>query len=76
MFVCLRTFSQEVNQNQTAKSEKSISPAHSQAERDLDIYKEIQTQAMQKLVHQMKKQVRIEERGDVVAYPDVVFNAT
>ncbi|XP_047432413.1 cilium assembly protein DZIP1 isoform X2 [Mugil cephalus] len=48
----------EVNQNQMAKSEKSVSPAHSQAERDLDIYKEIQTQAIQKLEHQMKKQDR------------------
>lgn len=46
----------EVNQNQTAKHEKSVSPAPSQPERDLDIYKEMQIQAIQKLEHQMKKQ--------------------
>ncbi|XP_026219951.1 zinc finger protein Dzip1 isoform X2 [Anabas testudineus] len=46
----------EANQNQTAKHEKPASPVHSQAERDLDIYKEMQIQAIQKLEQQMKKQ--------------------
>eukprot|EP00064_Thunnus_orientalis_P009635 superscaffoldBa00001238_g9660 len=46
----------EVNQNQTAKHEKSASPVHSQPERDLDNYKEMQIQAIQKLEHQLKKQ--------------------
>ncbi|KAM7365454.1 hypothetical protein PAMP_016375 [Pampus punctatissimus] len=46
----------EVNQNQTAKHEKSVSPVHSQPERDLDNYKDMQTQAIQKLEHQLKKQ--------------------
>lgn len=46
----------EANQNQTAKQEKPASPVHSQAERDLDIYKEMQIQAIQKLEQQMKKQ--------------------
>ncbi|XP_008276240.1 cilium assembly protein DZIP1 isoform X2 [Stegastes partitus] len=46
----------EVNQNQTAKHEKSVSPVQSQPERDLDIYKEMQIQAIQKLEHQIKKQ--------------------
>ncbi|XP_005744291.1 cilium assembly protein DZIP1 isoform X2 [Pundamilia nyererei] len=44
----------EVNQNQTAKHERSASPVHSQPERDVDMYKEIQ--AIQKLEHQLKKQ--------------------
>ncbi|KAK2856767.1 hypothetical protein Q5P01_005502 [Channa striata] len=44
----------EANQNQTAKQEKPASPVHSQAERDLDIYKEMQIQAIQKLEQQMK----------------------
>ncbi|XP_023285632.1 zinc finger protein Dzip1-like isoform X1 [Seriola lalandi dorsalis] len=46
----------EANQNQTSKHEKSPSPVQSQPERDLDIYKEMQIQAIQKLEHQMKKQ--------------------
>ncbi|XP_070786515.1 cilium assembly protein DZIP1 [Enoplosus armatus] len=46
----------EANQNQTAKHEKSASPVHSQPERDLDNYKEMQIQAIQKLEHQLKKQ--------------------
>ncbi|XP_035799554.1 cilium assembly protein DZIP1 isoform X2 [Amphiprion ocellaris] len=46
----------EVNQNQTAKHEKSVSPVRSQPERDLDIYKEMQIQAIQKLEHHIKKQ--------------------
>ncbi|XP_040888053.1 zinc finger protein Dzip1 isoform X3 [Toxotes jaculatrix] len=46
----------EANQNQTAKHEKSASPVQSQPERDLDIYKEMQIQAIQKLEHQLKKQ--------------------
>ncbi|XP_069577165.1 cilium assembly protein DZIP1 isoform X1 [Brachyistius frenatus] len=45
-----------VNQNQPAKHEKSVSPVHSQPERDLDIYKEMQLQTVHKLEHQMKKQ--------------------
>lgn len=52
--------SQEVNQNQTAKHEKPVSPVHSQPERDVDIYKEMQLQAIQKLEHQMKKQVSVD----------------
>ncbi|XP_027147580.1 cilium assembly protein DZIP1 isoform X2 [Larimichthys crocea] len=46
----------EANQNQTAKHEKSVSPVQSQPERDVDNYKEMQIQAIQKLEHQMKKQ--------------------
>ncbi|XP_026157950.1 cilium assembly protein DZIP1 isoform X2 [Mastacembelus armatus] len=46
----------EANQNQTAKPDKSASPVHSQPERDLDIYKEMQIQAIQKLELQLKKQ--------------------
>ncbi|XP_031147697.1 zinc finger protein Dzip1 isoform X3 [Sander lucioperca] len=46
----------EANQNQTARHEKPASPVHSQPERDLDNYREMQIQAMQKLEHQMKKQ--------------------
>ncbi|XP_061571890.1 cilium assembly protein DZIP1 [Cololabis saira] len=46
----------EVNQNQTSKQEKTVSPVSSQLERDVDIYKEMQLQAIQKLEHQMKKQ--------------------
>ncbi|XP_028428068.1 cilium assembly protein DZIP1 isoform X2 [Perca flavescens] len=46
----------EANQNQTARHEKPASPVQSQPERDLDNYKEMQIQAMQKLEHQMKKQ--------------------
>ncbi|XP_051283707.1 cilium assembly protein DZIP1 isoform X2 [Dicentrarchus labrax] len=46
----------EANQNQTAKHEKSASPVHPQPERDLDNYKEMQIQAIQKLEHQMRKQ--------------------
>ncbi|TNN61514.1 Zinc finger protein Dzip1 [Liparis tanakae] len=52
----------EANQNQTAKHEKPSSPVYSQPERDLDNYKEMQTQAMQKMEHQLKKQVRGVER--------------
>lgn len=52
--------SQEVNQNQTAKHEKCTSPVQSQAERDLDNYKELQVQTVQKLMQQMKKQVSAE----------------
>lgn len=51
-----------MNQNQIAKPEKAASPVHSQAERDLDIYKEMHSQAIQKLEHQMKKQVRGNEK--------------
>ncbi|XP_034072900.1 LOW QUALITY PROTEIN: zinc finger protein Dzip1-like [Gymnodraco acuticeps] len=46
----------EVNQNHTAKHEIPPSPVQSQPERDLDNYKEMQTQAIHKLEHQMKKQ--------------------
>ncbi|XP_070814009.1 cilium assembly protein DZIP1 isoform X2 [Chaetodon trifascialis] len=46
----------EANQNQTARHEKSASPVHSQPERDLDNYREMHIQAIQKLEHQMKKQ--------------------
>ncbi|KAE8278609.1 Zinc finger protein Dzip1 DAZ-interacting protein 1-like protein Iguana protein [Larimichthys crocea] len=46
----------EANQNQTAKHEKSVSPVQSQPERDVDNYKEMQIQAIQKLEHQMKRQ--------------------
>ncbi|XP_035769432.1 zinc finger protein Dzip1 [Neolamprologus brichardi] len=46
----------EVNQNQTAKPERSISPVHSQPERDVDMYKETPIQAIQKMEHQLKKQ--------------------
>ncbi|KAL6115502.1 dzip1 [Pungitius sinensis] len=44
----------EVNQNQTAKHEKPASPVHLQPQRDLDNYRE--TQAIQKLEQQLKKQ--------------------
>ncbi|XP_030266030.1 cilium assembly protein DZIP1 isoform X2 [Sparus aurata] len=46
----------EANQNLTAKHEKSASPVHSQPERDVDNYKEMQIQAIHKLEQQMKKQ--------------------
>ncbi|KAM9334295.1 cilium assembly protein DZIP1 isoform 2-T2 [Symphorus nematophorus] len=46
----------EANQNHTAKHEKSASPVHSQPDRDLDNYKEMQIQAIQKLEQQLKKQ--------------------
>ncbi|XP_034720322.1 zinc finger protein Dzip1 isoform X2 [Etheostoma cragini] len=46
----------EANQNQTARHERPAIPVQSQPERDLDNYKEMQMQAMQKLEHQMKKQ--------------------
>lgn len=49
----------EANLNHPAKSEKPASPVQSQAERDLDNYKELQLQAIQKLEQQMKKQVRL-----------------
>ncbi|XP_076004884.1 cilium assembly protein DZIP1 isoform X2 [Genypterus blacodes] len=42
--------------NQTAKQERAASPVRAQPERDLDAYKEIQAQAIQKLEHQLKKQ--------------------
>lgn len=54
---------QEANLNLSAKNEKSASPVQAQAERDLDNYKELQLQAIQKLEQQMKKQVRIENRS-------------
>lgn len=44
-----------------AKQEKSPSPVQSQAERDLDNYKELQIHAIQKLEQQMKKQVSGEQ---------------
>ncbi|XP_073318497.1 cilium assembly protein DZIP1 [Pagrus major] len=44
----------EANQNLTAKHEKSASPVHSQPERDVDNYKEMQLQAMHKQL--IKKQ--------------------
>ncbi|XP_034533809.1 zinc finger protein Dzip1 isoform X2 [Notolabrus celidotus] len=46
----------EANQNHTARQEKAASPVHSQLERDVDNYKEMQTLAIQKLEHQLKKQ--------------------
>ncbi|XP_031708196.1 cilium assembly protein DZIP1 isoform X2 [Anarrhichthys ocellatus] len=46
----------EANQNQTDKHEKPASPVHSQPERDLDNYREMHTEAIQKLEHQLKKQ--------------------
>lgn len=46
----------EANQNHTARQEKAASPVHSQPERDVDNYKEMQTLAIQKLEHQLKKQ--------------------
>lgn len=61
--------SQEVNLNQMAKQEKSPSPVQSQAERDLDNYKELQIHAIQKLEQQMKKQVsgeQIQKTSNVV----------
>ncbi|KAF7670006.1 hypothetical protein LDENG_00090170 [Lucifuga dentata] len=42
--------------NQTAKHERAASPVPTQPERDLDNYKEMQVQAIQKLQHQLKKQ--------------------
>uniref|UniRef100_H3D6V5 DAZ interacting zinc finger protein 1 n=1 Tax=Tetraodon nigroviridis TaxID=99883 RepID=H3D6V5_TETNG len=48
----------EANLNHSAKNEKPASPVQSQAERDLDNYKELQLQAIQKLEQQMKKQDR------------------
>lgn len=48
----------EANQNQTAKHEKPASPVHLQPERDLDNYKEMQIQAIQKLEQQIKKQAK------------------
>lgn len=54
---------QEANLNLSAKNEKSVSPVQAQAERDLDNYKELQLQAIQKLEQQMKKQVRIDRRS-------------
>ncbi|CAG04951.1 unnamed protein product [Tetraodon nigroviridis] len=47
----------EANLNHSAKNEKPASPVQSQAERDLDNYKELQLQAIQKLEQQMKKQL-------------------
>ncbi|KAM4710960.1 cilium assembly protein DZIP1 isoform 2-T10 [Anableps anableps] len=46
----------EVNQNQMAKQEKPSSPVSSQPERDVEIYQEMQLQAIHKLEQQMKKQ--------------------
>ncbi|XP_074520972.1 cilium assembly protein DZIP1 isoform X2 [Halichoeres trimaculatus] len=46
----------EANQNHTARQEKAASPVHSQPERDVDNYKEMQALAIQKLEHQLKKQ--------------------
>nr|XP_046238017.1 zinc finger protein Dzip1 isoform X2 [Scatophagus argus] len=46
----------EANQNQTAKQEKSANSVHSQPERDVDNYREMHIQAIQKLEQQMKKQ--------------------
>ncbi|XP_028989115.1 cilium assembly protein DZIP1 isoform X2 [Betta splendens] len=46
----------EANQSHTAKIEKPASPVHPKAERELDIYKEMQIQAIQKLEQQLKKQ--------------------
>ncbi|XP_028326583.1 cilium assembly protein DZIP1 isoform X2 [Gouania willdenowi] len=46
----------EINQNQAVRQEKSISPVHSQPERDVDISKELQIQATQMLEQQIKKQ--------------------
>lgn len=77
LFWCLGYFakfhtcfhSQEANLNQMAKQEKSPSPVQSQAERDLDNYKELQIQAIQKLEQQMKKQVsgeHIQKNSNVV----------
>lgn len=54
---------QEANLNLSAKNEKSASPVQSQAERDLDNYKELQLQAIQKLEQQMKKQVSIDHHS-------------
>ncbi len=51
-----------MNQNQTPKHEKSASPVQSQPERDVDNYKEMQIQAIQKLEQQIKKQVSEENR--------------
>lgn len=47
---------------------------HSQPERDVDMYKEMQIQAIQKMEHQLKKQVSVE----IVAktQSDFIFNAT
>ncbi|KAK9524089.1 hypothetical protein VZT92_017956 [Zoarces viviparus] len=46
----------EANQNQTGRHETPASPVHSQPERDLDNYREMHTQAIQKLEQQLKKQ--------------------
>ncbi|XP_029929769.1 cilium assembly protein DZIP1 isoform X2 [Myripristis murdjan] len=46
----------EANQCQTVKSDRAASPVQRQAERDLDNYKEMQTQAIQRLEQQLKKQ--------------------
>ncbi|CAJ1086980.1 zinc finger protein Dzip1 isoform X2 [Xyrichtys novacula] len=46
----------EANQNLTARQEKAASPVHSQPEREVDNYKEMQALAIQKLEHQLKKQ--------------------
>ncbi|XP_029370134.1 cilium assembly protein DZIP1 isoform X2 [Echeneis naucrates] len=46
----------EANQNQKVEHEKSPTPVQTLPERDLDNYKEMQIQAMQKLEHQLKKQ--------------------
>ncbi|CAG5933585.1 unnamed protein product [Menidia menidia] len=49
---------QDVNQSQSARQEKAVSPVSSQPERDVDVYKEMQLQVVQKLQQQMKKQDR------------------
>lgn len=59
VFLTVCFYSQEANQNHTARQEKAASPVHSQPERDVDNYKETQILAMQKLEHQMKKQVSV-----------------
>ncbi|XP_071759145.2 cilium assembly protein DZIP1 [Centroberyx gerrardi] len=48
----------EANQCQTTKSDRAASPVHRQAERDLDNFKEMHTQAIQKLEQQVNKQDR------------------
>ncbi|KAM9766372.1 cilium assembly protein DZIP1 isoform 2-T2 [Menidia menidia] len=48
----------DVNQSQSARQEKAVSPVSSQPERDVDVYKEMQLQVVQKLQQQMKKQDR------------------
>lgn len=42
---------------------------HSQPERDVDMYKETQIQAIQKMEHQLKKQVSVE----IVAKPKAIL---